>query len=133
MAFKHFKAQYSAFDTENIDLQLEVLKTIQLFFNDDDNEEIDKPVSIAEIQETISKMPKEKSLGPNGWTQEIFYTFFDILGVDSLDAVEESRCTWYIPGALNETFYALIQKISKPDNFNNFRPIALCKFAYKVI
>jgi len=66
MAFNHFKAQYNTFNTENIDLQLEVLKTDPWFFNDDDNVEIDKPVLIAELQETVNKMPKEKSPGPNG-------------------------------------------------------------------
>jgi hypothetical protein len=62
-------------------------------------------------------MPKEKSPGPDGWTQELFHTFFDIMGEDLLNAVEESRCTGYIPGALNATFYALIPKISKPGQF----------------
>jgi hypothetical protein len=128
MAFKHFKAQYRAIDSENIDTQLNVLKTVPHFFNDEDNVEIGKPVTIAELKETISNMPKEKSLGPNGWTQELFHKFFDILGVDLLKAVEESCSTGYIPGALNATFYALIPKISKPVNFNDFRPIALCNF-----
>ena len=129
MSYKHFKEQYIAFDTENIDLQLEVLKIVPRFFN----EEIDKLVSITELQETISKMPKEKSHSLDGWTKELFHTFFDIMGVDLLNTVEESRCIGYILGALNAYFYALIPKISKPVNFNDFRPIALCNFSYKVI
>jgi hypothetical protein len=78
-------------------------------------------------------MPKEKSPGPDGWTQELFHSFFDIMGMDILNFVEEYRCTGQIPGDLNATFYALIPKISKPITFNDFRPILLCNFSYKVI
>jgi hypothetical protein len=95
--------------------------------------EIGKPVSITELKDTIDNMPKEKSPGLDGWTQELFHSFFDIMGLDLLRAVEESRTTGYIPGALNATFFALIPKISKPTNFNDFRPISLCNFTYKVI
>jgi len=133
MYFNHFKAQYRAIDSENIDTQLDVLKTVPHFFNDANNVEIGKPITISELKETISDMPKEKSLGPDGWTQELFHKFFDIMGMDLLKVVEESLSTGYIPGALNATFYALIPKISKPINFNDFRPIALCNFYYKVI
>jgi hypothetical protein len=78
-------------------------------------------------------MPKDKSPGPDGWTQELFQHFFEIMGLDMLNAVEESRLTGKIPGALNATFFTLIPKSSKPVNFNDFRPIALCNFMYKVI
>jgi oligoribonuclease NrnB/cAMP/cGMP phosphodiesterase (DHH superfamily) len=47
MYFKHFKARYCFLNSENIDLQLEVLKTVRCFFNDEDNMEIDKPVLIS--------------------------------------------------------------------------------------
>jgi hypothetical protein len=66
LTFKHFKAQYRAIDSENIDTQRDVLKIVPRFFNYDDNVEIGKPVSIAELKETISNMPKEKSPGPDG-------------------------------------------------------------------
>jgi hypothetical protein len=91
MASNILKHSTSAHISENIDLQLEVLKTVPRFFNDEDNLEIDKPVLISELQEIVNKMPKEKSYGPDGWTQELFHNFFDIMGEDLLNAVEESR------------------------------------------
>jgi hypothetical protein len=78
-------------------------------------------------------MPKDKIPGPDGWTQELFQSFFEILGEDLHKAVEESRCSGFIPGTLNATFFALIPKVNKPENFHDFRPIALCNFVYKVI
>ena len=133
MYFKHFKARYCFLNSENIDLQLEVLKIVRRFFNDEDNMEIEKPVLISELQDIVNKMPKEKSPGPDGWTRELFHNFSDIMGEDLLDVVEESRNTGFIPGVLNSTFYVVIPKISKGEHFSDFRPIALCNFAYKVI
>jgi hypothetical protein len=78
-------------------------------------------------------MPKDKSLGPDGWTHELFHHFFDLLGKDLLAAIEESRTTGSVSGSLNAIFVALILKESKLVSFNNFRPIELCIFFYKVI
>jgi hypothetical protein len=66
MAYNHFKTQYSAHVSENIDLQLEVLKIVPRFFNDAGNLEIGKPVQISELQEIVNIMPREKSPGPDG-------------------------------------------------------------------
>jgi hypothetical protein len=90
-------------------------------------------VSVEEVKETVFEMPKDKSPGPNGWTQELFQSFFEILGKDILSAIEESRLTGFIPGALNATFFALIPKVNKLINFHDYRPTALCNFVYKVI
>jgi hypothetical protein len=47
--------------------------------------------------------------------------------------VEESRLKGMVSGALNATFLALIPKSDKPDTFEGFRPISLCKLTYKII
>jgi hypothetical protein len=65
--------------------------------------------------------------------KNIFQTFFEILGEDLHKVVEESRCSSFIPGSLNDTFFALIPKVNKLDIFHDFRLIALCNFVYKVI
>jgi hypothetical protein len=129
-SFKHFQSHYSAIVVENTCNQISVLKDVLRFFKSD---EIGKPITLDEVKETINKMPKEKSPGPNGWTQELFWAFFDIMGEDLHRAVEESRYSGHISGALNATFFALIPKVSKPETFNDFRPISLCNFVYKVI
>lgn len=55
------------------------------------------------------------------------------MGQDLLNAIEESRSLGFVNGALNATFVTLIPKTSKPKSFYEFRPIAVCNFAYKVI
>jgi hypothetical protein len=133
IAYNHFKDQYSEIVTEDIVNQVKVLQNMPKFFNDSESDELGKFVTLEEVKDTINKMPKDKIPGPDGWTQELFQNFFDLLGEDLHKAIEESRCKGYIPGALNATFFALIPKVSKPTTFHDFRPIALCNFVYKVI
>lgn len=131
--FKHFKSQFSPIETEDLCSQIEVLAHMPKFFNDSDCVEIGKVVSIDEVKDIVFKMPKDKSLGSDGWTQELFQSFFEVLGEDLHKAVEESIIYGFIPGSLNATFFALIPKVNKLGNFHDFRPIALCNFVYKVI
>jgi hypothetical protein len=64
---------------------------------------------------------------------ELFLVFFDLLGTEIPDMVEETRRKGKVTGALNATFIALIPKSSKPDSFGGFKPIALCNLVYKII
>jgi hypothetical protein len=69
-----------------------------------------------------------------GWLDcRVLLPFFDLLGNDILEMVEESRRKGRVLGALNATFIALIPKSDKPDSFGGFRPIALCNLVYKII
>jgi len=76
-----------------------------------------------ELTEVLEKVKVDKSLGPNGWTVEFFIHFFELVGGDLLDMVEESRIKGNISGGLNSTFIALITKVNKPQNFGDYRPI----------
>ena len=66
-------------------------------------------------------------------TIEFFLKFFDMLGVDLLTVVEESRLQGKVCGALNATFITTIPKKDKPNTFKYFRLITLCNLVYKII
>jgi hypothetical protein len=100
---------------------------------EEDNVLLDRPVTKQEIWEIISLFAKDKSLGPDGWTVEFFTLFFELVGDDLLDLVEDSRLRGKIQRSLNSTFLALIPKENSPQNFGDFRPIALCNLCYKII
>jgi hypothetical protein len=62
-----------------------------------------------------------------------FYTrFYDLLGKDLLAVVEESRIIGRMHAPFNSTFISLIPKSDKPKSFDDFKPISLCNFIYKI-
>jgi hypothetical protein len=80
-----------------------------------------------ELKEVLHSFQKDKSPGPDGWSIEFFLGFYDLLGVDILQVVEESRREGVIHAPLNSTFIALIPKSDIPQYFEEFRLISLCK------
>ena len=84
--------------------------------------------------ESIFKLcSKEKSPGPDGWPVEFYLGIWDLIGEELCQLVEETRCQGFISGAMNSTFIALIPKVTKPSSFDDFHPISLCNFIYKLI
>ena len=124
---------YKEADKEDTLTQFSVIKDVPRIFTDQESDEVGKQVTLEEVEETISRMPKDKSPGPNGWTQELFKHLFDIMGNELLGAIEESKIFGKVIRLLNATFVALVPKDLKAPSFNDFRPIALCNFVYKFI
>ena len=69
----------------------------------------------------------------DGIPVEVYRSLFDILGEDLLRIVEDSWKSGKIPAVFNSTFIALIPKVDHPNSFEEFRPISLCNYIYKVI
>jgi len=86
-----------------------------------------------ELLYVMSSFKKDRSLGLDGWTIELFLDFFDLLGEDLLQVVEEFRSSRNVHVNINTTFIALIFKVDFPKTFERFRPISLCNYLYKVI
>jgi hypothetical protein len=74
------------------------------FITTDEDSELFKPVTLAEIKDILIHFKKERSPGPDGWTTEFFIFFFDLVGEDLLQMVEDSRIRGKISGCLNATF-----------------------------
>jgi len=95
--------------------------------------ELEKPCSKEEILEVLKGFTKEKSPGPDGWSVEFYLHYFDLVGQDLCDMVEEMRNRGEVNKKINSTFIALIPKANLARKFEDFRPIALCNLCYKLI
>jgi len=113
--------------------QVNLVRLFQRFVTFEDNVILDRVVIKQEIWDILSLFSKEKSLGLDGWTVDFFTPFFDVVGDDLLDLVEDSRNRGKIQKSLNSTFLALIPKENSPRTFGDYRPIALCTLCYKTI
>eukprot|EP00253_Pinus_taeda_P011344 PITA_11344 len=114
----------------------EIIRTTQCFprfIEEGMNDDLTTPVSKEEVEAAMKSMGKDKSPGPDGWTVELFLHFFDLIGFDMAEVVEESRLRGEIYKPFNATFIALIPKKDAPESFEDFRPISLCNCIYKII
>jgi hypothetical protein len=64
---------------------------------------------------------------------DFYLSFFELMGDDLLDLVEDSKLRGAVENYLNATFLTLIPKVDKPISFGNYRPVALCNLCYKLI
>ena len=71
--------------------------------------------------------------GPDGIPVEVYRCLFDVLGEDLLRVIELSQISGKIPAIFNSNFLALIPKIDHPLSFEDFQPISLCNFVYKIM
>jgi hypothetical protein len=86
-----------------------------------------------ELWKVLKSFAKDKSPGPDGWTVEFLIHFFDLIGDDLLELVEDSIIRGTVNKSINATFLTLIPKVNNPTSFGDFRPIALCNLCYKLI
>jgi len=103
------------------------------FVDDEGNMHLMREASEEELKEVLLSFQKDKSPGPDGWSIEFFLELFEILGVDLLKVVEDTRTSGRIPASFNSTFLALIPKSDSPQTLNDFRPISLCNCIYKIV
>ena len=92
-----------------------------------------KLVTLQEIQSILNLSKNDKSLGPDGLPVEVYRALFDVLGMDLLRVIEDSKKSGKIPVVFNTTFIALIPKSDHPTCFEDFKPISLCNYCYKII
>eukprot|EP00253_Pinus_taeda_P018177 PITA_18177 len=114
----------------------EVIRTAQCFpryVEEEEAKSLMNEVTKEEVECVIKSMAKDKSLGSDGWTIELFQHFFDQIGTELTEVVEESRKRGEVYSPFNATFIALIPKKETLDTFEDFRPISLCNCIYKII
>lgn len=92
-----------------------------------------KVPSVLEIKETISGMPRNKAPGPDGFPLEFFLEGWDVVGDETVKAVQSFFITGHLPRNFNATAITLIPKVVGADKLSQFRPVSCCTTIYKII
>jgi hypothetical protein len=108
-----FKAQGQCLSME----QCRIVRLFTHMVSDLDTNSLAHPVNIEELKEVLHSFKKYKSPSLDGWTMEFFTIFFDLVGNDLLDIVEESRTKGWVINSIKSTFIAMISKTNKPTTY----------------
>ena len=92
---------------------MNIVQKFPSFFSAQEDSLADEPITSRETESVLKGFARSKSYGPNGRSIELFLEFFDIMGQDNLDVVEESWSTCKVYDGLNSTCIALIPKVNK--------------------
>jgi hypothetical protein len=116
-AVAHFSRLYKKSTNPDVPGMVTLASLFSKFVSEVEAAELFKPVTLSEIKNILIHFKSERSPGPDGWSTEFFCYFFDLVGLDLLQMVEDSRISGKIVGSLNSTFIVLIPKESNPLSF----------------
>lgn len=90
------------------------------------SKELDEPIKECEIQETISKLKKNKSPGLDGYINEFYKTFKDLLSPLLLKADHHALESGIMAPSWNDASIVVIYKEGKdPTECQSYQPISL--------
>jgi hypothetical protein len=133
LGVKHFQNLFRALVGASLVEIIQIVDMFPRFAEEVDNGNLMEEVSKEELKEVIHSFQHDKSPRPDGWTIEFYLGFFELVGEDLLEVVEESRRSGLIHAPINATFITLIPKVDRDETFDDFRPISLCNCLYKII
>jgi hypothetical protein len=86
-----------------------------------------------EINAAVFALNKDSAPGPDGFGAYFYQHYWDIVNLDVINAVLEFfTSNWIMPG-FNSNIIALIPKTPEASSIDQYRPIAMANFKFKII
>ena len=104
------------------------------WLNQEEREIMNSPITSTEIESAIKNLPKNKSLGPDGFTGELYQTFREELMPIFLKLFQKIAEKGTLPNSFYEATITLIPKSDKDNTKKeNYRPITLMNIDSKIL
>ncbi|XP_062028872.1 uncharacterized protein LOC133744858 [Rosa rugosa] len=122
------------FTASNIDLEAveTTLAAIQPCVTHGMNEKLCASYSQEEVKNALFQMYPTKSPGPDGMPPIFFQHYWETIGADVTEAVQDFLHSGQLLPQINFTHICLIPKVNNPEHMSDLRPIALCNVIYKI-
>lgn len=120
MGTRHFSQMFRMPREATILEVIRIVRTLPRFVEEEEEEALNKTVTLEEIEVALKWFKKDKILGLDGWPIKFYLTFFYHVGVDLLIEIEECKLSRKMHEGLNSTFIALIPKVDNPQTFDDY-------------
>lgn len=130
VAIDYFRTLFES--TSNGDFS-DIFEGFQSRISDTMNEILDREVSKEDVREAVFSIKPGSAPGPDGMTGLFFQKYWDTVGAQVTEEVQNFFVTGSFPSEWNYTHLCLIPKIEDPVLMSDLRPISLCSVLNKII
>lgn len=128
------KLYMSSFDPQASRIFFEIVSPFIPKISRENSEFCESPITLQEIQKTVSKMPGNKSPGPDGLPYEFYTTFWEDIKHMLLEAFVDCSQNKEMTTSMKQGLISLIPKPNKDRLYlDNWRPITLLNSDYKIL
>ena len=110
-----------------------ISKTIPSLVSVDENRMLLWVPHREEIKDALFSLNEDVAPGPDGFGGHFYQIYWDIIGVDVFQSVQEFFTSDVLANNVNSNLIVLIPKVPGPRVMGDYRPIALANFQFKII
>ncbi|CAL0318886.1 unnamed protein product [Lupinus luteus] len=100
---------------------------------EEENQFLIKSPSVEEIKDSVFSLNADGAPGPDGFGGGFYQNFWDVVKDDVCNSVHQFFSQGWLLSNLNSNYVVLIPKSANADKMDDFRPIALANFQFKII
>jgi len=97
------------------------------------NTHLMSPVTEKEVYDAIFQLGAAKAPGPDSLPGMFYRHHWNTIKHTIIKTVQDFFESGHMPLNLNRTVLTLVPKVHRPESIDQYRPISLCNFAYKII
>lgn len=121
------------FGSEDVGMVIEDWEDIPAGISAEQNADLLEEITQEEVRRALFDINPNKCLGPDGMSGFFYQQFWDAVGPELTQMVQNFFQNGVMEDDMNLTNICLIPKKLKPTSLPEFRPISLCNVVFKVI